>query len=1094
MAPSAVLSKLRGHRRGSYSSSAHLDDHTPLPPLQTFFVQHHKFDEHSSPSASRNQISSYRIPRVSESSSDDLPASRMTALSKGLDEPHCHRPSSATAALERPGQTAAETVSAVASRAHNFVFSLQPPKKFTASLTPNDSPISSPNPGSGQVYDYRSSSKNVSTSSLPAAEDVVSSKSATSRLGKAKFNLLNPLSLLARRRSSQNQLPKAEDANLGANPQTVARLPHDYDPRIRGNIVHDFSIPKARRVNSYNGISSAETSPSVDSRPSTQSNCRVSEQWPPFASLAGRTSQSPAHSPLFKEHFTDDRQSLQPQNTGYLHALASSTVMQAANDPPLLPAFAKSLPLDVFGDKHEAKIGAAPTTADLSATSGELHVKAPPSPAYFPPSEEPLSQVSPSIAAALSDRPSPPVPEFAVPLGDLPKHMTSTSSRFSFQLSGMGSEAQERLLEEKHMQQVASKLIAAEDRDDVESEEERYAAGDFDDDGVLEEKIPGVNADLDEEVEEHPQDQSLASFHLTSLAVQTSPNAPRTGFSPSSRGNENQVLGLADTKPFPHPNLVPSNLGLEPKDLGQLPWFGGVGIASLEDPSSRGWTGIVQPFSPQVGHLQEGLDDMYFDDGNIESLDDVVNGDSFDEDIFDNEFGAIHDAPAQNPRNLGAAQQQNHVPLSEFGCLGQWSDGVPTAETAGRGTPPVSAGPGVLENASGPAEQQQELGVLALAQCSGLTEDNLAYQDALVFAANEAAARGRFSRHLSMSQDSEDLESKSQITESQPGLISDDSRISHFPGNAGAEDEHNEFPFEDILEDDPMIAEANAEVLENDDEGFYGQEFGFYARAHGKGISEMINGGYFGPRGVEGVHRSHSAKANFQEPSLTPITERSEWSRRNSFASIQALGLPPSAQAIQSPGIAQLLDFDPLSFEDKMSLSALMKLRRDAWGGSQASLSSPGASQTGNSPKAQLLMVDGIGLQPAGIGNRPFNGNGFPRHSYDSAASFAEGFEEETTHLSSDASGTQSTLLRSSDSGPQSRTADAPERSACFSQSSQATNKATKSHSRASSGAESVSYMKDPDGSGRWLLERRRTGEDGELELVGREYVAGARI
>jgi hypothetical protein len=51
-------------------------------------------------------------------------------------------------------------------------------------------------------------------------------------------------------------------------------------------------------------------------------------------------------------------------------------------------------------------------------------------------------------------------------------------------------------------------------------------------------------------------------------------------------------------------------------------------------------------------------------------------------------------------------------------------------------------------------------------------------------------------------------------------------------------------------------------------------------------------------------------------------------------------------------------------------------------------------------------------------------------------------------------------------------------------------------HSRKTSTADSVAYIKECDESGgeRWVLERRRTAESGELELVGREIVEGGRI
>ncbi|KAA8623557.1 hypothetical protein PtrSN002B_010568 [Pyrenophora tritici-repentis] len=51
-------------------------------------------------------------------------------------------------------------------------------------------------------------------------------------------------------------------------------------------------------------------------------------------------------------------------------------------------------------------------------------------------------------------------------------------------------------------------------------------------------------------------------------------------------------------------------------------------------------------------------------------------------------------------------------------------------------------------------------------------------------------------------------------------------------------------------------------------------------------------------------------------------------------------------------------------------------------------------------------------------------------------------------------------------------------------------------HSRKGSAADSVTYVREHDeaGEGRWVLERRRTAESGELELIGRQIVEGGRI
>ena len=230
-----------------------------------------------------------------------------------------------------------------------------------------------------------------------------------------------------------------------------------------------------------------------------------------------------------------------------------------------------------------------------------------------------------------------------------------------------------------------------------------------------------------------------------------------------------------------------------------------------------------------------------------------------------------------------------------------------------------------------------------------LTEQNLdILHNALAFAANEAAHNSRLDRTVSLSERSQGQDSiahTAQTVDSQPGLVSDDSRLTQGADPMAFEDVFdNDLIYDDTDDayfDDAIVAAANAEALENDDEGFYGQEFGFYAHADSTCNSELMNGGYFGPRRVEGVTRSHSSRGKFQEPSLTPITERSEWSTRNSMISLKAHGAT-SNPSLASPGLAQLVDMG--NFDDELSLSALMKLRRGAWGGSNGSLrSSAGA-------------------------------------------------------------------------------------------------------------------------------------------------------
>lgn len=159
----------------------------------------------------------------------------------------------------------------------------------------------------------------------------------------------------------------------------------------------------------------------------------------------------------------------------------------------------------------------------------------------------------------------------------------------------------------------------------------------------------------------------------------------------------------------------------------------------------------------------------------------------------------------------------------------------------------------------------------------------------------------------------------------------------------------NAFDDDDYFDDD-FIAEANAEALAYDDEGFYGTEFGFYSapppvRPTGTSASESepptgknFLGGYFGPSNI--VSRTLSGRVP-REPILTPITEVSEtpgYSNRNSMLS---MGLPSATLAelrILSPGLAHMGGGhgDGLDY----TLGSLNQLRNRTFGDSQISLNS----------------------------------------------------------------------------------------------------------------------------------------------------------
>jgi hypothetical protein len=130
-----------------------------------------------------------------------------------------------------------------------------------------------------------------------------SAEPAQQKLGRrTKLHRLNPSSLLAHRRSSQIAHSRQEDSSFGGQ-NVVPAIPYDYDPRIRGSIVHDFSAPRPRR-HVHGLITAQETIKEEDQLNSkSEQNKRHSES-----------------SPVFKEHFTEDRKVLQVENKGYLQS------------------------------------------------------------------------------------------------------------------------------------------------------------------------------------------------------------------------------------------------------------------------------------------------------------------------------------------------------------------------------------------------------------------------------------------------------------------------------------------------------------------------------------------------------------------------------------------------------------------------------------------------------------------------------------------------------------------------------------------------------------------------------------------------------
>ncbi|TID14538.1 Pre-mRNA-splicing factor [Venturia nashicola] len=357
-------------------------------------------------------------------------------------------------------------------------------------------------------------------------------------------------------------------------------------------------------------------------------------------------------------------------------------------------------------------------------------------------------------------------------------------------------------------------------------------------------------------------------------------------------------------------------------------------------------------------------DNFYFDDGEFDDADFAdTDTKQFDESVLDDPSHPLYErAPVGVAPPIPAKSLRRVVPQNSKKLPGS------------RRSLPSEPGPALSDHDPDPEHPDPNSSMDVISR----------YQSALALAATKAFADGRFARDDSMehgasdtsSQPNEGIDGDEENVSSRSSLVPDDGRFSQattmspptaraseisdivngtpsksvgflFPGAYNEDMYSSDFDYSDYdsaVEDDAFIAAANAEALENDDEGVYGTEFGFYARpgftdASTDADGNAVYGGYFGPKNWGEVKRQKSTR----EPNLTPITERSEYSTRNSYISLHH----GDRNAASSPSLNALAQLSP-GWESDMNMETLMRLRRGAWGGSQRSNNS--SRGDGNSP------------------------------------------------------------------------------------------------------------------------------------------------
>jgi len=643
-------------------------------------------------------------------------------------------------------------------------------------------------------------------------------------------------------------------------------LPANYDPRIRGKGVHDFSAPRPRRnfsSSDVQGLGIAQAGSNVGSGQPVNPPANGSEEDTTKPNILGNEpSPEKEHVPVFVEMFehvsthesnVSAVQREQLENASFLARMAN----QLGSSSPSSP----SLPI-------QGNVGPSKKSLDLTAQLENQDRIGSPSRA----DDSAKYQKNSPTTEILAESPQPMLlsgeQDFRSRL-NLPLHLASDAargSRFSFQFNSNQSDTQEKSLESEHKQSGLTKSRVAEDVSNSSSDYDDDQDNGMDDE-QYEEQIPGVNTDVQEEYE-----GTNSAAHMPPLSHNSTTITPQ-------------------------------------KVHESRPEFGD---RQLSQPMS----GIHADHNRQIGHGDHmptragtqdshNSDEMYFDDGLIEEPAQT------EKQVFDE---AQLDSPVED-KGKGSRMQSDNA-CSYGGIQGPNNNSAVSQMKYGFRQP----------SPPGRTLHNQSLGIDL-------------YHGVLATAAAKAAADGRFrsqsfSTSLSMSPDS---------NEQTHDLI-----INDYPyyDERGLDDDYD--LDDSALDDDPMIAAANAEALAADDSGFYGAEFQFYGNARTGG--EAANGGYFIP--PEAFRGGMNGNAT-REPDLTPITERSEFSPRNSFMSMgtyaSGMGALRDGSPLPSPGLKELAARFGRD-DDDLTLSQLLKLRKEAFG------SGIGPNPFSSSPLASPLL------------------------------------------------------------------------------------------------------------------------------------------
>ncbi|CCU75538.1 hypothetical protein BGHDH14_bgh06296 [Blumeria hordei DH14] len=744
---------------------------------------------------------------------------------------------------------------------------------------------------------------------------------SNTRSGKSKLNLLNPMSLLTRRKIHPSVAQVSQ--NTTKNLTNLKGVNHFFELHSEESLAHDFNtLQNSDRL-------TGRRSPERPKSPKPRSQCNHNRYKDPPSSKSSQDfwDEIECTSQTYKSQFSAHDYILPETSASMNNTLVSPQYcLEAGRESSLLlepSRVEKENPnsYPIMGDPKTEKYSNYDFT---QKNCGNI-------PTYSLNTSEKLVSTSAQEIARKQEETNVPFE-----ISRIPKKMNSVSSVLGLNI-GVVSIEDEKLTESQDIDQ-------GEHKDNYRQESLRESTSNCD--GKLQQPSDNVNLEKKSVVNR----ELLEKFRK--MEVQ----------SKNKSGSESVIIAIDNHKPHYESKYIEDSSSTL-NDYTNLANFEETKNLSSHNPEEAGIDLVVnkdlqvndfESRQKSVGSqkTKNGVyfatfdDNFYYDDGLIEIADNLPDETDFDESVFDkkdtDDYGRPI-VPLSSPISFLTSRNDLDVEAHTAHKASESCSNFYSTTSAS-----VDLGQKTAQDVSNLILNKEAAGKL-----SHLTQDSLAaHQSALENAAHTEAIDGGLCHNTGSSREKAEIENVYPSSFSKYfQTLPDNSFSSRFElGDSFNEDycmRDVDYEFDDDLNDELIIAAANAEALANDCDGFYGREFGFYSAPETPEKDNLNrHGGYFGNNSSQSIDKKgHNGRVASHEPNLTPITERSEYSNRNSYMS-QNIHSPSSTREKFGPGLSPFVARKD-DLDTDMNFESLLKSRRGTWGGSQTSLHSSNGSGGG---------------------------------------------------------------------------------------------------------------------------------------------------